>query len=103
MNFLAARLIGDHLGEEGDKLLAGVMRGGFAHHLAIASVKRGVPRKGAVAIVFKAVALQPPGRQWQHRIKPVQGLDGGLFVHAKHRRMLRRSSGDCLAREEFPA
>ena len=43
-----------------------------------------------MAIVFKTVALQPPGRQWQHRIKPVQGLDGGLFVHAKHRRMLRR-------------
>ena len=41
-------------------------------------------------IVFKPVALQPPGRQRQHWIQPVQGLDGGLFVHAKHRRMLRR-------------
>jgi hypothetical protein len=33
------------------------------------------------------VALQPSGRQRQHWIKPVQGLDGGFFVHAKHRRM----------------
>ena len=31
MNLLAARLIGDQLGEEGHKLLAGVARGGFAH------------------------------------------------------------------------
>jgi hypothetical protein len=90
MNFLAARLIGDHLGEEGDKLLAGVMRGGFAHHLAIASVKRGIQRKGAVAVVLKAVALQSARRQWQHRIEPIQSLDGSLFVDAKHRRMLRR-------------
>ena len=90
MNLLAARLIGDHLGEEGHELLAGVARGGFAHDLAVARVERSVQRKGAVAIVFKTVALQAPGRQWQHRIKPVQALDGGLFVHAKHRRMLRR-------------
>ena len=41
-------------------------------------------------VVFKAMSLQPPWRQRQHRIKPVQGLDRGLFVHAKHGRMLRR-------------
>ncbi len=90
MNLFAARLIGDHLGDKGDKLLAGVTRNGFAHYLAIARVKRGVQRKGAVAIVFKTMALQPPGREGQHRIKPVQGLDGGFFVHAKHGRMLGR-------------
>ena len=56
MNLLAARLISNQVGEEGHKLLAGVTRGGFAHHLAIASIKRGVQRKGAVAIVFEAVA-----------------------------------------------
>src|SRR5258708_1533413 len=42
MNLLAARLIGDQLGEEGHERLAGVTRGGFAHHRAVASVKRGV-------------------------------------------------------------
>jgi len=42
MNLLAARLIGDHVGEEGHKLLAGMTRGSFAHHLAIARVKRSV-------------------------------------------------------------
>src|ERR1700736_1488247 len=40
MNLLAARLISNQVGEEGHKLLAGVTRGGFAHHLAIASIKR---------------------------------------------------------------
>jgi hypothetical protein len=90
MDLLAARLIGDHLSEEGHKLLAGVARGGFGQHLAIARVKRGIQRKRAVAVVLKAVALQPPRRQWQDRIEPIQGLDGGLFVDAKHRRMLGR-------------
>ena len=90
MNLLAARLIGNQLGEEGDELLAGVTRGGFAHHLAAFGVKRRIQGKRAVAIVFKPMALEPPGRQRQHWIQPVQGLDGGLFVHAKHRRMLRR-------------
>ena len=70
MNLLAARLIGDHLGEEGDKLLAGMTRGSFAEHRAIACVERGVQRKRAVAVVLKAVTLQPSGRQWQHRIEP---------------------------------
>ena len=82
MNLFAARLVGDYLGEEGNKLLAGVPRGGFAHHLAVASVKRGVQRKSAVTVVLKAVALEPPRRQWQNRVEPVQGLDGGLFVDA---------------------
>jgi hypothetical protein len=67
-----------------------VARGGLAHHFAITRVKRGVQRKGVVAIVFKPMALQPSGRQRQHRIEPVQGLDRGLFIHAKHRRVLRR-------------
>ena len=53
MDLLAARLVGDYLGEEGHELLAGVARGGFAHDLAIARVKRSVQRKGAVAIVFR--------------------------------------------------
>ena len=90
MDLLAARLIGDDRGEEGDKLLAGMTRGSFAYHFAIASVKRGVQRKGAVAVVLKTMALEPPRRQWQNRIEAVQGLDGGLFVDAKHCSMLRR-------------
>jgi site-specific recombinase XerD len=90
MNLLALRLIGDHLGEESDRLLAGVARGGLADYLAAPGVERGVQRQGPVARVFKTVALGPPRRQRQHRLKPVQGWDGGLFVDAKHRHMQRR-------------
>jgi hypothetical protein len=36
------------------------------------------------------VALQSARRQWQHRIEPIQSLDGSLFVDTKHRRMLGR-------------
>ena len=79
------------------------MRGSFADHLAAFGVKRGVQRKRPVPVILKAVALQPPGRQRQHRIEPVQGLNGGLFVHAKHCRMLRRFDvqPDNISRLEF--
>jgi hypothetical protein len=41
MNLLALRLIGDHLGEESDRLLAGVARGGLADYLAAPGVSSG--------------------------------------------------------------
>ena len=69
---------------------AGVARGGLAQHLAGLRVERRVQRQRAVAVVLKAVPLGAPGRQRQHRIEPVQGLDRRLLIHAKHRRMLRR-------------
>src|ERR1700728_4253203 len=40
MNRFAGRLVADHLGEEGNKLLTGVARGGFASHLAAPGVQR---------------------------------------------------------------
>jgi hypothetical protein len=43
-----------------------------------------------VAVVLKVVTLQPSGRQWQHRIEPIQSLDSSLFIDAKDRRMLGR-------------
>jgi hypothetical protein len=43
-----------------------------------------------VAVVFEAVTLSPAGRQRQHRIQPIQGLDRSLLIHAKCRCMLRR-------------
>jgi hypothetical protein len=70
MDLLAARLVGDQIGEEGHKFLAGMPRGGFAQHFAAVGVKRGVQRERPVPIILKAMALQPPWRQRQHRIKP---------------------------------
>ena len=66
------------------------MRGGLAQHFAAFGVERSVKRERAVAVILKAVAFHAAGRQWQHRIQPVQRLDGSLLVDAKHRRMLRR-------------
>src|SRR6516162_11914163 len=66
------------------------MGGGFGEHRAGASVKRRVKRQRAVTIVFETVAFQASGRQRQHRIEPVESLDGTLLVDAEHRRVLRR-------------
>lgn len=41
-------------------------------------------------IIFKPMPFSSPGRQEQHRIFAVQGLDGSFLIHAKHGRMLRR-------------
>jgi hypothetical protein len=43
-----------------------------------------------MTVILKAVPLGPSGRQRQHGIESIQRLDRGLFIHAKHRRMLRR-------------
>ncbi len=50
VDLLAARLVGDQVGEESHKFLAGVMRGSFADHLAAFGVK-GVQRKRSVPVV----------------------------------------------------
>ena len=43
-----------------------------------------------MTIVFKPVPFGASRRQGQHRIKAVQSLNGGLLIHAEHRRVLRR-------------
>jgi len=45
-----------------------------------------------MAIVFEAVPFCAAGRQRQHRIEPVQRLNGRRLIHAKHGCMLRRIS-----------
>ena len=93
MNLLATRLIGDHLGEEGNKLLAGVTRSGFAHHLAAVRVLSAAYsvkecRDGSIQSRGARAARGDSGRAlW---VEPIQSLDGGLFVDAKHRCMMRR-------------
>jgi hypothetical protein len=43
-----------------------------------------------VADVLEAVSLGAARRQRQDGIAPIERLDGGLFIHAKDGRMLRR-------------
>src|SRR6266700_6913066 len=79
-----ARLSGDQRTQEGDELSAGVVGSCLPEHLAGLGVERGVQRKGPPADVLEAVALGSTGRQGQHRIASVEGLDGGLLVQAEY-------------------
>ena len=54
-------------------------------------VQRGIQRKRAMAIVLEAVTFGASGRKWQNRVEPIQSLNRGLFIDAKHRGVLRRS------------
>jgi len=37
-----------------------------------------------VALILEAVPLDPPGRQRQHRIEPIQRLNRRLLIDAEH-------------------
>jgi hypothetical protein len=87
MNFLVGRLGGHHVGQKGDKLRAGVTGGGLSNDLAGAHIQGGVERESAVTVVFEAVALGTAGRKRQDRVKPVQGLDGALFIDRENSRV----------------
>jgi hypothetical protein len=80
----------DDLLQKGDELVAGVARGGFADHGARLGLQGGVERERPVTNVLAAVPLGAAGGQRQDGIAAVEGLNGGLFIDAKHRRMLRR-------------
>ena len=43
-----------------------------------------------MAVVLETVAFGSSGRKRQNRVEPVQGLNRRLFIHTKHRRVLRR-------------
>lgn len=80
----------DHLGEELDKLLAGVTGGGLAEYFAGLRIQRRIQRQRAVTVVFKPWRSARPGRKRQYRIEPVEHLNRRLFIHAEHCRVLRR-------------
>ena len=58
--------------------------------LATSGLEGGIKGKGAVTEVLEAMTLGPSGRERQHGIEPVEGLDGALFVHAEEGSMGRR-------------
>jgi hypothetical protein len=85
VNGFARRLGGDQLAQKCDKLGAGVARSRFAKDLAVLGFQRGVEREGAMAEVFETVTLCPTRGERQHRIEPVESLNGALFIHAENR------------------
>src|SRR5260221_13227300 len=90
VDFFFFRLAGNDLIKELDELAAGMPGAGFAEHFPGAGVERSIQRKGAMTIVLKAMTLGSPRGKRQHRIKPIKGLDGALFIHTEDRGVPRR-------------
>src|SRR5208337_30068 len=53
-------------------------------------VEGSVERERSMPVVLKAMSLRTPRRERQHRIEPIEGLNGGFLVNAKHSGVLRR-------------
>lgn len=83
VNFLALVDSGHQLAQESDELHTGVAAGSFAQDFSARRLQGGVERERAVAVVFEPVPLGPAGREWQHRVEAIEGLDGGLFIHTE--------------------
>ena len=71
--------------EKGDELGTGVARGRLAKDLSAGRIQSRVERERSVPVVLKAVTLGPTRRKRQHRIQPIQSLDGGLLIDAEDR------------------
>ena len=63
VDLLALGLRGDHIGEKGNELRAGVALGGFAQDLSAGNLQGGVKRQSAMPEILKAMALGTPGRK----------------------------------------
>src|SRR6218665_3372145 len=75
VNFLAARLMGHDLGEEGDELGRGMPRGGLAQHFTGLGIERGVQRERSMPEVLKAMTLGTPRRDRQLRFFAIDDPD----------------------------
>ena len=89
MNLFTLRLGTDQVGEEGHELGAGMSIGGFTHDCATRGIQRRIKRDRAVTVILKSVPFGSSRRKRQDRIKPVECLNGGLFVDTEDRRMGR--------------
>jgi hypothetical protein len=85
MNFLCRCLTGNDLLEKSHELRAGMASGSFAEDFTTLGVERGKERKRPVPIIFKTVPLRAPWAQGQHRIQPIQCLNGAFLVDAEYR------------------
>src|SRR6218665_2545195 len=90
VDFLAARLMGHDVGEEGDELGRGMPRGGLAQHFAGLGIEGGVQGERSMPEVLKAMTLCTPRRERQHRVFAIERLNRRLLVDTEYGRMLRR-------------
>ena len=90
VNLVALGLVGHDVGQECDELCRRMAFSRLPDHFARLGVKRGVQGQRPMTEVLKPVSFDAPRRKRQHRILAVKCLDGGLLIHADHRRVLRR-------------
>ena len=74
---------GNHLLQKDDEFGAGMAVGGLAQDLSAGGVECRIERKGAMAAVFEPVPFRPSGRERQHRVEAIEGLNGALLIHTE--------------------
>ena len=89
MDLFTLRLRTHQVGEEGHELGAGMTIGGFADDGSSGGIQCRIQRDGPVTVVLESVPFGSSGRKRQDRIKPVERLDGGLFIDTEDRGMGR--------------
>jgi len=90
VDLATTRLRVDHVLEKRDEFLARMPGRCLAQHLARARVQRRIERQRAMPDLLKPMALRASGCQRQDRVQPIQRLNRGFLIDAKHRGMLRR-------------
>src|SRR5258708_3293951 len=90
MNLLWRGLASNELLEKSHELGASMAGRGSAEDFTTLGVERRKERKRPVPIIFKTVPLCAPWTQGQHRIQPIQCLNGTFLVDAEHRCIDRR-------------
>lgn len=90
VNVLASRTQRDDLLQAGNEVLTGMPCSGFAVDAAGSGIQRRIQGDRSMSVVFEPMAFGAAGRKRQHRIEPVQRLNGGLLVDTEDGRVLRR-------------
>ncbi len=85
VDLLAARLVEHDVSEKDSEIARGVARGGLAQDLTGLGVDGDVQGERAMAVILKAVPLEAPRRDSQHRIFTITCLNMRLFVDSEDR------------------
>src|SRR5690348_12723633 len=68
------RLLGNQIGEEGNKFFTGVSRGGLPENLPACRIQCGIKRQRSMSIVLKSVALGASRRERKHGVEAIERL-----------------------------
>src|SRR5205823_2336096 len=90
VNLTSLRLMYGDVGKKSDELFTGMTRRSFANDLTGSGVQGRIERERAMSLVFETMTFRSTRRHRKNRVKPIQSLNGCLFVHAKHHSVLRR-------------